>query len=288
MGHFEYIILYFCALMIGVTKAGFGGGTGLIVTPLLVSIMPGEEPAKEAVGLMLPMLFITDIFAMFHYFGKWDRKNVLGLLPGALIGILIGTLILKGLPDIYLRKTIGVIACIFVVVQLLRERLASSDRKTKSSVSKANRKPKVSGSRSDGASVNEVNIAVKFKYWHGIPAGMATGLVSTLAHIGGVITSMFLLPQKLSNQAYVGTTTGIYFLINAAKIGPYIYLKMFTRFSLFHDLIAVPMIAIGVLVGIFLNKRISSVLFSRIILILVFVMGLKLSGIAGFLWNIFQ
>jgi uncharacterized membrane protein YfcA len=99
---------------------------------------------------------------------------------------------------------------------------------------------------------------------------------------------MYLLPQKLSNQAFVGTTTGLYFLINAAKIGPYIYLKLFTRFSLFHDLIAVPMIAIGVLVGIFLNKRISSVLFSRIILIMVFAMGLQLSGIAGFLWHIFQ
>jgi uncharacterized membrane protein YfcA len=254
VGYFEYIILYFCALMIGVTKAGFGGGTGLIVTPLLASIMP----AKEAVGLMLPLLFLTDIFAMFHYFGKWDKKNVLGLLPGALIGILIGTVILKNLPDIYLKKTIGVIACIFVVVQLLREWLARSDA------------------------------AVKFRYWYGIPAGMATGLVSTLAHIGGVITSMFLLPQKLSNQAYVGTTTGLYFLINAAKIGPYIYLKMFTRFSLFHDLIAAPMIAIGVMVGIFLNKRISSTLFSRIILILVFAMGIKLSGIAGFIWHIFQ
>ena len=253
-GYFGYIILYFCALMIGVTKAGFGGGTGLIVTPLLASIMP----AKEAVGLMLPLLFITDIFSMFHYFGKWDKKNVLGLLPGALIGILIGTLILKDIPDIYLRKTIGIIACIFVVVQLLREWLARLDA------------------------------ALKFSYWYGIPAGMATGLVSTLAHIGGVITSMFLLPQKLSNQAYVGTTTGIYFLINAAKIGPYIYLKMFTRASLFYDLIAVPMIAAGVLLGIFLNKRISSTLFSRIILVLVFAMGLKLSGIAGLLWRIFQ
>ena len=112
MGYFEYIILYLCALMIGVTKAGFGGGTGLIVTPLLASIMP----AKEAVGLMLPLLFTTDIFAMFHYFGKWDKKNVLALLPGALIGILIGTLILKDLSDIHLRKSIGVIACIFVAV----------------------------------------------------------------------------------------------------------------------------------------------------------------------------
>jgi uncharacterized membrane protein YfcA len=215
-------------------------------------------PAKEAVGLMLPLLFITDIFAMLHYFGKWDKKNVLGLLPGALIGILIGTFILKDLSDIYLRKTIGVIACIFVFVQLLRGWLIRSDT------------------------------AFKFKYRYGIPAGMATGLVSTLAHIGGVITSMFLLPQKLSNQAYVGTTTGIYFLINAAKIGPYIYLQMFTRTSLFYDLILVPMIGVGVLAGIFLNKRISSTLFSRIILILVFAMGLKLSGIAGFIWRILQ
>jgi uncharacterized membrane protein YfcA len=266
-------------------------------------------PAKEAVGLMLPLLFITDIFSMFYYFGKWDKKNVIGLLPGALIGILIGTLILKDISDIYLKKTIGVIACIFVFVQLLRERLANASSlrskllslrsinpSLRSRVNSVNRKAKPflslrsisEANHKAKPLVNEVNIAVKFKYWHGIPAGMATGLVSTLAHIGGVITSMYLLPQKLSNQAFVGTTTGIYFLINAAKIGPYIYLKLFTRFSLFHDLITVPMIAIGVLVGIFLNKRISSDLFSRIILIVVFVMGLELSGIAGFLWHIFQ
>ena len=256
MGYPEYIILYFCALMIGITKAGFGGGTGLIITPLLASIMP----AKEAVGMMLPLLLATDIFAMFHYFGKWDKRNVLQLLPGALVGILVGTFVLNFLvgSDVYFKRTIGVIAFTFFIVQILRSRLVSAET------------------------------GVQFKHWHGIAVGAATGFVSTLAHIGGVITSMFLLPQKLSNQAYVGTTTATYFLVNAAKIAPYIFLKLFTRSNLFYDAILIPVIPLGVLLGIFLNKRVSSAVFSKIILAIVFVTSLKLLGVFTFLWHICQ
>ena len=260
MGYFEYIILYFCALIIGVTKAGFGGGTGLIVTPLLASIMP----AKEAVGMMLPLLLATDIFSLFHYWGKWDKRNVLGLLPGALMGIFIGTVLLGVMTDFYLKKAIGVIACVFALVQFFRSYILRKD-----SVFSA-------------------------KYWHGIIAGAAAGTVSTLAHIGGVITSMYLLPQKLPNQTYVGTTTATYFLINTSKIVPYLYLtiftanKMFTANNLKYDAMLIPMILVGVIVGIFLNKRISSALFSKIILILVLAVGLKLLGFFSLVSILFQ
>ncbi len=253
MGYFEYIILYFCALMMGVTKAGFGGGTGLIVTPLLAQIMP----AKEAVGLMLPLLLATDIFSLFHYWGKWDKRNVLGLLPGALVGILIGSVLLGVMTDFYLKKAIGVIACAFALVQFFRSYIARKD-----SVFKA-------------------------KYWHGMVAGTATGTISTLAHIGGVITSMYLLPQKLRNQTYVGTTTAIYFLINTSKLFPYVYLKMFTADSLKYDAMLIPMILVGVIVGVFLNKRVSSALFSKIILVLVLAAGLKLLGFFSLVWSVF-
>ena len=50
-------------MLIGVTKAGFGVGTGILATPLLVLVMP----PKQAIGIMLLLLLLTDILSLFYY-----------------------------------------------------------------------------------------------------------------------------------------------------------------------------------------------------------------------------
>ena len=53
-----------CAvLLMGVAKAGFGGGIGIIATPLLALAMP----VADAAALMLPLLIACDVFAIRHY-----------------------------------------------------------------------------------------------------------------------------------------------------------------------------------------------------------------------------
>lgn len=241
----DIIVLCFGALMIGITKAGFGGGTGIVVTPLWVMILSPEEP-KQVVGLMLPLLLITDVFAMFHYWGKWDRKNITNLVPGAIFGIVIGTFILDKIPELYFKKTVGALACLFAVLTLLRVRIIKAEAR------------------------------INFKRWHGFIAGTATGAASTLAHIGGLISSMYLLTQRLSNQAFVGTATALYFIINATKIPVYYKLGLFSKSGLILNLKLVPLIGVGVLLGIFLNMKVSNKLFSRIILTIVIIAGIRL------------
>ena len=239
-----WLILYGCAMLIGLTKAGFGGGTGLLITPLLA--MMSENVKTEALGLMLPLLFATDVFAMFYYWRRWDTKNVIRLVPGALIGILIGSFILQNMNELHLKKAIGFIALGFGILQITRDQILKTDH------------------------------IYRPAWWHGLGAGMGIGITSTLAHIGGPITLMFLLPQKLPNRAFVGTTTALFFCVNLAKFPPYIVQGMFTRATLFQDLMLLPMILIGVLAGIFLNRRVSSRWFTRIILALVIITGLRL------------
>lgn len=238
----QILILFGCALVIGVSKAGFGGGTGMLIPPLLAMIMP----AKEAVGLMLPLLFFTDIICMFWYWKKWDHRNVMALAPGSWVGIVIGTKILSDISDVYLKKTIGAIACIFAILQWSSQKLLKRD---------PNLKP---------------------NYWYGLIAGTVIGVISTLAHIGGVITSMYLLPQKLSNESFVGTTTVIYFLLNLGKIYPYFKLGLLNESVLLRDAIAAPGIVLGSVFGIYLNRRISNSFFSKVVLISVLAMGIKL------------
>jgi hypothetical protein len=242
------IVISTATIFIGVSKAGFGGGTGIVATPLLAMVMP----AREAIGLMLPLLVMTDILSMLYYWRKWDRSNVIALIPGAIVGILLGGTILKDMPEIWLKKTIGVIALLFVLVQTWR---SFKDR---------------------GDTDKDHPREMGHRYLKGIAAGVGAGITSTLAHIGGVVVSMYLLPQRLSNRAYVGTTTAVFFIINATKVPVYLKLGVLTGGILQRDLFFLPLLGMGVLLGILLNRRVSRRTFSYIILTLVLISGTKL------------
>ena len=224
----------------------------MLVTPMLIYIMP----PKTVVGMMLPLLFSTDIFSLFHYWKRWDRQNIVRLIPGSVLGIIIGSFILNDISDVHLKKVIGGIACLFAALSFFRSRLTEKNTVQPGQV----------WADSGG----------RFKVWHGVIAGILTGIFSTLAHIGGLVVTMYLLPQRLSNQAFVGTTTALYFLINLVKIPFYIKLGLFTYDGLIENIALLPYIALGVIVGIYLNTRFSKELFSGIILFFVFATGVHL------------
>ena len=92
----EYPIqVWLCAVVavviMGVAKAGFGGGIGLIATPLLALVLP----VSDAAALMLPLLIACDGFALNHYIKSFDSRSIKRLLPGALVGISVGTFFFK-------------------------------------------------------------------------------------------------------------------------------------------------------------------------------------------------
>ena len=104
-------------LFIGLSKAGFGGGLGMLVTPLCVLAFD----AKVAIGVLLPLLCAGDIFSLYHYWGKWDRSNLRFLLPGVVVGVLCGVQLIGLLNGTQLNQAIGVLAVAFVLFQVGKE-----------------------------------------------------------------------------------------------------------------------------------------------------------------------
>jgi uncharacterized membrane protein YfcA len=234
----EYLVLGLAALIIGVSKAGFGGGTGILVAPLLALLFP----AKESVALMLPLLFACDIASLYFFWRQWDQRNVAILMPGALAGIILGTFALDLVSDELLKKSIGGLAIVFAVLQAAR----------------AWRR----GSRPVPASA-----------WLGFVVGLGTGFVSTLSHVGGILTVMYLLSQRMDNIRFVGTTTAVYFLINLAKIPSYLYLHMLNAEVMLLDLPFLPAAILGTALGAYLNRRVPGAWFARVVLGLVLLTG---------------
>lgn len=238
----QHAALSFSALLIGVSKAGFGGGTGLLIGPLLTLLFP----AKESMGLMLPLLFACDLASLYPYWRKWETCNVVYITPGALLGIVAGTFALGSVSDVLLARLIGVMAICFAVLQVYRQRFHASAE------------------------------ALQPRFWHGLLIGLATGFVSTLSHVGGVITTMYLIPQRLDNEQFVGTTTIIYFLINLCKLPGYVMLDMIDADVIRRDLWLFPIVFLGTGLGVYLNRRIPGTWFARVILAMVLVTGLTL------------
>ncbi len=103
---FFFLVMFgFVAFLIGLSKGGLGGILGALSTPLMALVMPVDQ----VIGLILPILMFADLFAVAFHWRRWDRRLVLLLIPGSVVGVTIGTLFITNAPTEALRTALGVI-----------------------------------------------------------------------------------------------------------------------------------------------------------------------------------
>ena len=231
-------------VLIGIAKAGFGGGAGVIGTPLMaLTISVGD-----VVALLLPLLILCDFFSVWHYRANFHRRSTRLLLPGAAIGIGIGTFFFDqflGNQQV-MRGGIGALALLFAFYQLFRVRwLGRIEARHPHSV-------------------------------EGVLMGVVSGFTSTLAHAGGPPVAIFLLPQQLPRRAFVGTTVVVFAAINLLKVGPYFWLDLYYWGNLATVVVLAPLTFVGVRLGIWLNSRFNDVWFNRAVYVILVVTGMRL------------
>jgi uncharacterized membrane protein YfcA len=240
-GLISYFVAALAVICIGIEKAGFGGG--LIAVPLFLLVL---DP-KEALGIILPLLCACDVLAVYFYRKDFDKRNILRLLPGALLGILIGSLLLGRVPDRQLKLWIGLLAMLFVIYHFSKSWLL------------------------------EKITAYHPKGWHGPIFGILVGVTSTLAHAAGPVATMYLFPQRMSRVLFVGTNAVLFTFVNAVKLIPYILLGMISWKGITFSLTLAPLLPVGVWLGVWMNRRMSEKVFGAFIYAITFLLGLQLA-----------
>ncbi|MFO8006486.1 MAG: TSUP family transporter [Candidatus Brocadiia bacterium] len=240
------------ALLVGLSKAGFGAGAGILAVPLMVTVLG----STETLPVMLMVLLVGDVFALAHYRRARSLGNLAVLVPGMLAGILGGALVLEwflDLPDgeLWLRRAIGLIAVAFVMIQLYREQEAARLRR-------------------------EQATGFRPRPWQGVLLGAGSGLASTLAHAGGPPVVLYLLPQGLSKRVFVGTIVRFFFIANLAKVVPYAWQGLFTARRAAVAGVLVPAVLAGTLLGALVHRRVSDRLFRVVVYALAFALGIYL------------
>jgi uncharacterized membrane protein YfcA len=239
-----YLVAIPAVLLVGISKGGFGAALGGIGVPIMaLAISP-----VHAAAILLPVLCFMDLVGVRAYYRKWDTENLKILLPGALIGIVIGALSFGMLSEGMIRILIGAIAVIFTLNAWLGTwlRSAASQQPTQKSV-------------------------VKGTFWSGV-----SGLTSFLAHAGGPPVMVYLLPQRMDKTSYVATISVFFLFVNAAKLLPYAMLGQFSSDNLATSLVLAPLVPLGVWLGLWLQDRVSTAWFYRISQTGLFATGLQL------------
>jgi uncharacterized membrane protein YfcA len=100
--------------------------------------------------------------------------------------------------------------------------------------------------------------------------------MSMIANSGGTPMSIYLLLRKNSVLNFLGNTAWFFFIINLAKLPFTLGLGLLDLNSLHYILPAVPMVAIGALIGRRFIAKIDLRMFQNITLISALAVGLKL------------
>ena len=93
---------------------------------------------------------------------------------------------------------------------------------------------------------------------------------------GGIPAQVFLLPPGLARQAFVGTLSVYFFVINIAKIPFYTEIGIFTEETIQVSLWLALVIPVGVLIGRWLNQNMSDRIFYDISHLVLLGMGGRL------------
>ena len=97
-----------------------------------------------------------------------------------------------------------------------------------------------------------------------------------IAHAGGPPFQIYVMPQRLARDVFIGTGAILFAAINWIKLPPYVALGQLTRENLLTSAALFPLAVAATWVGVLLVRRISGERFYTAIYILLVLVGLKL------------
>jgi len=228
-------------ILLGLAKGGFSG-LGALSLPLMALV---ASPVQAA-AITLPILIVQDVVSVWAYRHTWDRRNVVILLVGAISGIVTGYLLAAQVSDAAVKLAVGIISVTFAIRRMVVERRATPPKPAPADVPR------------------------------GIFWGWVTGFTSMVAHAGGPPFQIYVMPQRLPRDIFVGTGAVLFALINWIKVPPYLALGQFTAENLATAGALFPVAIASTWAGVLLVRRFSGQRFYTVVYVLLVLVGAKL------------
>ncbi|WP_390895083.1 sulfite exporter TauE/SafE family protein [Microbacterium festucae] len=218
------------ALVVGLSKTALPGSATLAVV-----VFAAVLPARSSTAALLVLLIVGDMMALALYRRHADWNTLVRLAPAVAVGIALGALFLALGDDQLVRRGIGAVLLSLVVITLMLRRSPA-----RPSAGRAAR----------------------------IGYGALGGFTTMVANAGGPVMSLYFLAARFDVRAFLGTAAWFFAIVNIAKLPIVAGLGLLSPPVLWIDLLLVPAVIVGGLVGWKLAGRLSQRMFDRVVLTL--------------------
>jgi hypothetical protein len=242
-----YALGSLAALLVGLSKTGVPGAA-IPAILFMTEVFAGNE--KLSVGAILPLLLVGDFFALGFYrkHAQWDR--LWGLFPYVVAGAIPAVIVLSRVDHDQFRLVLGWLVLVLLGLEVCRRRFHWTE--------------------------------VPDKWWFVLVAGGLAGFGTVVGNAAGPVMSVYLISRRLPKEQFMGTSAWFFLIVNAAKAPLYLGLGMVTPVTLGFDLLLIPVVIAGALLGRRLFSIIPQAVFNGLVLILAGIAALRLVGVDTF------
>jgi uncharacterized protein len=227
------------ALLVGLSKGGLSN-MGVLGTPVLALVI---SPVQAA-ALLLPIFVVSDMFGLWAYRREFDKRNLIILIPAAMLGIGIGWATYSLVSERVVGFMIGALGVTFCL-NAWRVR-------------------------------NATVVPKKADVPRGVFWGTVMGFSSFVSHSGGPPFQVYVLPQQLPKTVFAGTTTIAFAIVNAVKLLPYWALGQFNVTNLTTSAWLMPIAIAGTFAGVRLVRVLPQKIYFVFVHVMLFAVSVKL------------
>jgi hypothetical protein len=227
---FQWSAILLSALCIGMSKTGVQG-----LMLLIVPYMAMAFGAKESTGVILPMLCIADVIAVAYYKRIADWRAVAKLLPTAIVGFFVAIFVDSLIPSGEFRRLMGWTLAGALVVMICSELFGKENRWMK-------------------------------RWWYSAIFGLLGGFTTMIGNAAGPVMSVYLLSMRKDKAEYIGINAWFFLVVNLLKVPLQIFAwNNITWQSFSLNMLMVPVIGVGAVIGIRVVRMLPERAFRRFI-----------------------
>jgi len=236
-----YALAVPAVILLGLGKGGFSGLGAASLPMIALTISP-----IQAAAILLPILIVQDVVGVWAFRRDWSGRAIVELLPGAIVGIVLGWLLAARVSVDAVMVALGGITVAFALQRIWVERRGT------------------------------IAVASSAPSWLGAIFGIVSGFTSQIAHAGAPPFQMWVIPKRLDHLTFAGTAAIFFAAVNWIKVPAYWALGQFNHETLTTAGVLMPVAILSTFAGVKLIRRVSADRFYHAIYALMILVGLKL------------
>lgn len=233
-----YIILI--GLAAGIVKGASGFGSSLVAIPLLSILYTGTEPRT----MMITANVILNIMLIYENRAYFKKDTIIKIIPLTLAGVIftgLGLYISESIDPQIVKYIIGVLIFFAIFNKLFT-----------------------------------INIHIKDTILNRIVFGSFSGIGNGIASVDGPPVVLYLTSIEAKKQEFKGILASHFLIMGCMAVAMIAGSGIYTKGILIHIGYLVGSLIIGLLVGMFISKRLNEERFEKVVLIVLIGLGISM------------